>query len=131
MHVLVVLVMVHAGVTQSSVSGDSCWSMMCHATRVSCVPGYNVKATVRNPDDEVKTAHLRALGEALPGILTLHAADLLQPGSFDDVIRQDYNGTNISVQVECILLTQSACTLETAVDVETLGSCSRAEQQCS
>jgi len=42
---------------------------------------------VRNSDDEVKTAHLRALGEALPGTLTLHAADLLQPGSFDNVIR--------------------------------------------
>lgn len=76
---------------------------------------------MRNSDDEVKTAHLRALGEALPGTLTLHAADLLQPGSFDNVIRQGFNGTNMLARVECILLTQRCMyTQNCTVDVGTL-----------
>jgi nucleoside-diphosphate-sugar epimerase len=40
--------------------------------------GYQVRATVRDPEDAQKTAHLRAMGD-----VTLHAADLMQPGSFD------------------------------------------------
>lgn len=43
--------------------------------------------TVRNPTNEAKTNHLRALGSAFPGKLHLHAADLLQTGSFDEVVR--------------------------------------------
>lgn len=48
--------------------------------------GYRVRATVRNKDDEGKTAHLRKLAEEHPGELELFSADLLVPGSFDEAI---------------------------------------------
>ena len=40
--------------------------------------GYNVRGTVRSTSATDKVAHLTALGEALPGNLTLHEADLLK-----------------------------------------------------
>ncbi len=49
--------------------------------------GYDVHGTVRDPGNPAKTAHLYALAAALPGTLKLHAVDLLQDGSFDEVIR--------------------------------------------
>ena len=49
--------------------------------------GYDVHGTVRDPGNPAKTAHLYALAAALPGTLKLHSADLLQDGSFDEVIR--------------------------------------------
>ncbi len=49
--------------------------------------GYDVHGTVRDPANTAKTTHLKALTAAFPGKLTLHAADLLQKGSFDDVVR--------------------------------------------
>lgn len=49
--------------------------------------GYNVRGTVRDPSNKEKVAHLTALADALPGTLTLYAADLMQSGSFDDAIR--------------------------------------------
>ncbi|CAL8462009.1 g1540 [Coccomyxa elongata] len=53
--------------------------------------GYNVRGTVRSLKKQEKVAHLKALNEALPGNLTLHEADLLQEGSFDEVVRgSDY-----------------------------------------
>ena len=48
--------------------------------------GWNVRGTVRSLKNEDKVAHLRVLSEALPGKLTLHEADLLQEGSFDEVV---------------------------------------------
>lgn len=51
------------------------------------VQGYNVRGTVRSVANKEKTAHLTALGEALPGNLTLHEADLLKPGSFDEIVK--------------------------------------------
>ncbi|KAK9804387.1 hypothetical protein WJX72_010574 [[Myrmecia] bisecta] len=48
--------------------------------------GHNVRGTVRDPAASAKTAHLRALGDALPGTLTLVAADLSVPGSFDNAV---------------------------------------------
>lgn len=46
--------------------------------------GYTVRGTVRDPDDPAKTHHLREL----PGAerLTLHRADLLEPGAFHPVV---------------------------------------------
>ncbi len=46
--------------------------------------GGEVRGTVRDPEDNTKTAHLRNL----PGAdrLTLYAADLLEPGVFDEVV---------------------------------------------
>lgn len=42
---------------------------------------------MRDPSNKEKVAHLTALADALPGTLTLYAADLMQPGSFDEAIR--------------------------------------------
>ena len=49
--------------------------------------GYSVRATVRSLSSKEKVEHLQLLGEALPGKLTLHEADLLKPGSFDEVVK--------------------------------------------
>lgn len=49
--------------------------------------GYTVRATVRDPEDEGKTEHLRRLGQALPGTLELLQADLLKEGSFDAAVK--------------------------------------------
>jgi len=49
--------------------------------------GYNVRATVRSVSNKDKVAHLEKLAEALPGTLTLHEADLLKEGSFDEVVK--------------------------------------------
>ncbi|MFW5877365.1 MAG: NAD-dependent epimerase/dehydratase family protein [Myxococcota bacterium] len=43
--------------------------------------GYDVRATVRDPSDEAKTAHLRRMGD-----VKLVAADLGEPGSFDEAV---------------------------------------------
>ncbi len=45
--------------------------------------GHRVHGTVRSLQDASKTTHLTALAASRPGQLTLFAADLLQPGSFD------------------------------------------------
>jgi len=47
--------------------------------------GYAVRATVRDPDDAEKTAHLRAMDGA-GDRLRLFRADLLEEGSFDAVV---------------------------------------------
>lgn len=44
--------------------------------------GRTVRATVRDPNKSVGLEHLHALGAQHPGRLTLHPADLLDPGSF-------------------------------------------------
>lgn len=49
--------------------------------------GYNVRGTVRSVAAKDKVAHLVKLGEALPGKLTLHEADLLKQGTFDEVVK--------------------------------------------
>ncbi|KAK9842550.1 hypothetical protein WJX81_005642 [Elliptochloris bilobata] len=49
--------------------------------------GYTVRGTVRSLGSVYKVAHLIALGQALPGTLELHEADLLQEGSFDSVVQ--------------------------------------------
>ena len=49
--------------------------------------GYNVRGTVRSLASKEKVEHLELLNAALPGKLTLHEADLLTPGSFDDIVK--------------------------------------------
>ena len=49
--------------------------------------GYRVRACVRDPADTAKTGFLRQLPGFASGRLTLHAADLDQPGCFDAVFR--------------------------------------------
>ena len=46
--------------------------------------GFTVRGTVRNPDDSAKTEHLRRLAGAER--LTLHRADLLEPGAFHSIV---------------------------------------------
>ena len=48
--------------------------------------GYRVRATVRDPSDAAKIAHLRAHAEASGGELEFVAADLNQPGAFDAAV---------------------------------------------
>ena len=48
--------------------------------------GYHVRATVRDPSDAAKIAHLRAHAEAVGGELEFVAADLTEPGAFDEAV---------------------------------------------
>ncbi len=48
--------------------------------------GHVVRGTVRDPRDEAKTAHLRAM-EGAADRLTLYAADLMEEGGFDEAFR--------------------------------------------
>ena len=45
-----------------------------------------MRGTVRSTKNKEKTADLVALGDALPGTLTLYEADLLKDGSFDESV---------------------------------------------
>lgn len=49
--------------------------------------GHRVRACVRDVDDLAKVGFLRAMPAAASGRLTLHRADLDEPGCFDDVFR--------------------------------------------
>ena len=53
-----------------------------HLIATLLADGYRVRGTVRNPADEARTAHLRALPGAAER-LEIVAGDLLVPGSFD------------------------------------------------
>ncbi|MGJ3232156.1 MAG: NAD-dependent epimerase/dehydratase family protein [Oceanicaulis sp.] len=46
--------------------------------------GYTVHAAVRDPDNAGKRAHLDRMAEESPGAIRYFAADLNQPGSFDE-----------------------------------------------
>ena len=48
--------------------------------------GFDVHATVRDPHDSRKTAHLNALARDCPGTLSLFRADLLDPDAFDSAM---------------------------------------------
>ncbi|MDX1496690.1 MAG: NAD-dependent epimerase/dehydratase family protein [Salinisphaeraceae bacterium] len=48
--------------------------------------GIDVHATVRDPKDDKKVGHLKAIAENAPGKLTLFKADLLEDGVFDDAM---------------------------------------------
>lgn len=48
--------------------------------------GFDVHATVRDPQDATKTAHLKAAARDCPGTLALFRADLLDPGAFDSAM---------------------------------------------
>ena len=49
--------------------------------------GYRVRACVRNADDAERTGFLRAMGGYASGRLTLHSADLDNPGCLDEVLK--------------------------------------------
>ncbi len=58
--------------------------------------GYRVRACVRNADDEARTRFLKAMPGYASGRLTLHSADLDQPGCFDEVFRGCHGVAHIS-----------------------------------
>lgn len=47
--------------------------------------GYRVRACVRDPSDPERTGFLKQMGGFASGRLTLHGADLNDPGCFDDI----------------------------------------------
>jgi nucleoside-diphosphate-sugar epimerase len=49
--------------------------------------GYRVRACVRNVDDAARVAFLKRMGGYASGRLTLHAADLDNPGCLDEVLK--------------------------------------------
>ncbi len=49
--------------------------------------GYRVRACVRNVEDETRVGFLKAMPGYASGRLTLHSADLDNPGCFDEVFR--------------------------------------------
>lgn len=63
-----------------------------------------MRGTVRDPNNKDKVAHLSALADALPGTLKLYAADLMQPGSFDEAIRRASQ-----LRLVCACVMRGAC----------------------
>ncbi len=57
---------------------------------------YRVRACVRDPNDLTRTGFLRALGGFASGRLTLHAADLDEPGCYDAVFRGCHGVAHLS-----------------------------------
>ncbi len=59
-----------------------------HVVRELLERGHRVRGTVRDPTDDNKTAHLRAIAEGANAAdrLELHRGNLLDEGSFDDAI---------------------------------------------
>lgn len=58
--------------------------------------GYRVRACVRSVDDEARTGFLKALPAYASGRLTLHAADLDNPGCFDEIFKGCHGVAHIS-----------------------------------
>lgn len=58
--------------------------------------GYRVRACVRNVDDEARTGFLKAMPGYASGRLTLHAADLDRPGSFDAIFAGCHGVAHVS-----------------------------------
>ncbi len=58
-----------------------------HVVRGLLERGYRVRACVRNVDDDERVGFLKAMNPYASGRLTLHAADLDEPGCFDDIFR--------------------------------------------
>ena len=58
--------------------------------------GHRVRACVRDPDDLARTGFLRAMPGHASGRLTLHAADLDQPGCYDSIFRGCHGVAHLS-----------------------------------
>ncbi|MFI4973665.1 MAG: NAD-dependent epimerase/dehydratase family protein [Caulobacterales bacterium] len=58
--------------------------------------GYRVKACVRNVDDPVRTGFLRQMPGYASGRLTLHGADLDQPGCLDEILKGCHGLAHVS-----------------------------------
>lgn len=58
--------------------------------------GYRVRACVRDESDAVKTGFLKAMPGYVSGRLTLHSADLNNPGCFDDIFKGCHGVAHVS-----------------------------------
>jgi dihydroflavonol-4-reductase len=58
-----------------------------HVVQEALDRGYQVRACVRNIDDDTRVGFLKAMNPYASGRLTLHPADLDQPRCFDEVFR--------------------------------------------
>ncbi|HEY2751097.1 NAD-dependent epimerase/dehydratase family protein [Phenylobacterium sp.] len=58
--------------------------------------GYRVRACVRDPDDPARTDFLKAMPGYASGRLTLHGADLDNPGCFDEIFKGCHGVAHIS-----------------------------------
>ena len=58
--------------------------------------GYRVRACVRNADDAARTSFLKEMPGYASGRLTLHSADLDQPGCFDEIFKGCHGVAHIS-----------------------------------
>ena len=58
-----------------------------HVVQEALARGYQVRACVRNVDDDARVGFLKAMNPYASGRLTLHAADLDEPGCFDEIFR--------------------------------------------
>ncbi|RZO70273.1 MAG: NAD-dependent epimerase/dehydratase family protein [OM182 bacterium] len=58
--------------------------------------GYRVRACVRDVDDHKKTGFLRGMGGYASGRLTLHEANLDNPGCFDDIFKGCHGVCHVS-----------------------------------
>jgi nucleoside-diphosphate-sugar epimerase len=56
-----------------------------HVVQEALARGHHVRACVRNVDDEGRVRFLEAMNPYASGRLTLHAADLDEPGCFDEI----------------------------------------------
>ena len=66
------------------------------AVKLLLEKGYRVKACVRNVDDESRVGFLKNIGGYASGRLTLHAADLDQPGCFDEIFKGCHGVCHVS-----------------------------------
>lgn len=105
--------------------------------------GYRVRACVRDPADDRKTAFLKGMPGYASGRLTLHAADLDEPGCFDEIFPgchgvahvshvsdyndQDYvrrvcdhviNSVNQSGSINRVVVTSSTAAVFSEVDIQ-------------
>ena len=58
-----------------------------HVVKVLLDRGYRVRACVRDVDDDAKVGFLKTMDPYASGRLTIHAADLDDPGCFDEIFR--------------------------------------------
>lgn len=67
-----------------------------HVVADALARGYRVRACVRDVNDDSKVGFLKAMNPYASGRLTLHAADLDEPGCFDEIFRGCHGVAHVS-----------------------------------
>lgn len=90
-----------------------------HVVRELLERGHRVRATLRDPADTNKTAHLWAIAEAAGGVdrLETYAADLMQAGSFDGAVQ----GCDVVCHMAAAVILQAADPQRDIVDPSVQG----------